>query len=132
MALRVTIQETLEFKESHSLYLAFTSRMPQSTIHASDLESHNSDDDTATRSPHQGSHCSHSFQDRSGSDGDDESDEERDEVVFIPQDQGLWSIEELEILSPFKDEWVESTLSEQGAIIEHVVKDILALRKQDP
>lgn len=106
--------------------------MPRSTIHASDLESHTSDDDTPKRSPHQDSHCAHSLEDESGSDGDDDSDEEPDEVVFVHQDQALWSIEELQILSPFKDEWVESSFSEQGPIVEHAVKDLLALRKQDP
>jgi len=42
------------------------------------------------------------------------------------------SLEELEILCPFKDEWVESSLTEQGDIAEQAVKELLALCKQDP
>ena len=35
-------------------------------------------------------------------------------------------------MCPFKDEWVESSLTEQGDIAERAVKELLALRKQDP
>lgn len=91
-----------------------------------------SDDDDPTKSPRQGFPCPHSVEDDSGAEGDDDSEEEGDEVVVVTQDQAIWSLDELEILSPFKDEWVESSSAEQGAIVEHAVKDLLALRKQDP
>lgn len=71
------------------------------------------------------------------SSGDDESDdvgtdEEPDEVVFIPQDQAVWTLDELEILCPYKDEWVESARDQQATIVENAVKKLLAVRKQDP
>ena len=68
-----------------------------------------SDDNEPKRSPKPGSSYSDPTEDQSGIDGDDNSEEEHHEVVFIGQDQVLWTIKELEVLCPFKDEWAEST-----------------------
>jgi len=97
--------------------------MSRSTVHASDSESHSSDDDDWPKSP---------IEEESGAEADNNSEEEWEEVIFVTQDRAVWSLEELEILCPFKDEWVESSLTEQGDIAEWAVKELLALRKQDP
>jgi hypothetical protein len=72
------------------------------------------------------------IEDDSGDEGDDNSDDEHDKVIFVAQDQAVWSIEELQVLSPFKEEWVEASTTQQGAIVEQAVKGLLTLRKQDP
>jgi hypothetical protein len=97
--------------------------MATSTLHPSDSESYGSDDDEQTKSP---------IKEESGTEGDDESEDQQEDIVFVTQDQAVWSLEELEMLSPHKDEWVESSVTEQGAIVERAVKELLALRKQDP
>ena len=51
---------------------------------------------------------------------------------MITQDQAMWMINELEILSTFKDEWVEAGFDQQHHIVENAVKELMALRKQDP
>jgi hypothetical protein len=76
-------------------------------------------------------HDSPSSEDESGIEADEDSDDEEG-AIFIPRDQAVWTIEELEILSRFKDEWVESAIDEQRSIIEHAVKELVAHRKQDP
>ena len=70
-------------------------------------------------------------EDESDCDGDD-SDEEPAGVVLVTQDQAVWTHDKLEVLSPYKDEWVEATREEQGTIVENAIKQLLALRKQDP
>ena len=97
--------------------------MPRSTVHASDSKFHSSDNDNWPKSP---------IEEESGAEADDDSEEEQEEVVFITQDRAVWSLEELEILCLFKDEWVESSLTEQEDITEQAVKELLTLRKQDP
>jgi len=97
--------------------------MPRSTVHASDSKSHNSDNDDWQKSP---------IKEESGAEADNDSEEEREEVIFITQDRAVWSLEEPEILCPFKDEWMEYSLTEQGDIAEQAVKELLALHKQDP
>jgi hypothetical protein len=44
----------------------------------------------------------------------------------------MWTIDELEILSRFKDEWMEAGFDHQHHIVENAVKELMALRKQDP
>jgi hypothetical protein len=107
--------------------------MAKSTTLTSDAESnYSSDDETPTLStkPHAMNPLPN--EDESGFSGDEDSDEEPDEVVFVPQDEAVWTIDELEVLCPFKDEWLESSLDQRAAIIEKVVKEILAIQKQDP
>lgn len=105
--------------------------MPPSTGCPSDDE-HSGDED---RQPFPRTMCaahSTSGEDESDIDRDDDSDHKPDEVVFIRQDQAVWTLEELEVLSPYKDEWVEASRDEQGTIVEKVLRQLLSLRKQDP
>ena len=80
-------------------------------------------------------HCtpdSTSTEDESGYEGDDCSDDNAVGVHLITQDQAMWTIDELEILSMFKDEWIESSFDQQRHIVDNAVKELVALRKQDP
>ena len=105
--------------------------MPTACRH--DAESTDNTEDEASILPRQHSpHNALSNDDESGFEGDDDSDEESDEVVFVTQDQAMWTMEELEVLCPFKDEWVESSLDKHGHIVEKAVKELLIIRKQDP
>jgi hypothetical protein len=73
-----------------------------------------------------------SSDDESGVEGDDETENEHAEVVLIPQDQAVWTPEELHVLSPYKDQWLQSGRDQQGAIVEAAVTELRSLRKQDP
>ena len=48
-------------------------------------------------------------EDQSDIEENDDTNEEADEVVLVPQDQAVWTFEELQVLSPYKDEWVEAS-----------------------
>lgn len=92
-----------------------------SCVYASDAEAENSND-----------YQPEPTGEESEADGDDDSEEEHRDVVFVTQDQAVWTIEELQVLCPFKDEWAESSITERGSIVERAIKALLALRKQDP
>lgn len=88
--------------------------------------------DTHRPMPSQCTPDSPSSEDESGYEGDGPSDDEAAGVELITQDQAMWTIEQLEVLSTFKDEWVESGFDQQCRIVENAVKELLALGKQDP